>query len=538
MPVAVALLTMLMSPAMWVEDYPKTKPELTNYEATSTYEDVITFIAALQRGGSPFRLMWTGKSFEGRAMPLVLVSYPPVADANEAKRTGKPIVYVQGNIHAGEVEGKEAAQVLLRRCAEEISLIKAGKRPKGAIVDKLILLVNPIYNSDGNEKWGPVARNRPEQIGPREVGVRANGQGFDLNRDCIKAESPEMQGALRFIYNAWDPDVIMDLHTTDGTRHGYDITYSPAMNPNTDPAVLKFSRDEMLPTIRKRFRDQFEQEIFDYGDAITRGGQTVFSTFASEGRYVTNYSGLRNRICVLSEAATYIPFKDRIVATERLVNEVLGYVASRSKDVVDITRRADEKVVAWGSKPASAPQLGVRFDFDSRGIEEVILEKPQKERAKGRPVDLERRKMPVVDRFKVTKWSSFPAAYLIPAEEAGVIGLLRSHGVVVERTLADWSGAAQVFTVAQFTQDATAFQGHKLIKLDGSFGNQEKLAPKGWYVVRTAQKLGVLAFSLLEPENTDGAAAWGFVKAPLASGSAYPILKVMQPMAIPSEVIG
>src|SRR5688572_15880173 len=165
------------------QGWPQTRAERTDFKETSHYADVISFIHALQAKGAPISLVYMGKSTEGRDMPLVIASRPFVATPAEARRSGKPIVYIQANIHAGEVEGKEAAQSLLREwCKEE----------KG-VLDKCVVLMTPIYNIDGNEKFAPQARNRPGQNGPELVGVRANGQNMDLNRDCIKAETPEMR---------------------------------------------------------------------------------------------------------------------------------------------------------------------------------------------------------------------------------------------------------------------------------------------------------------------------------------------------------
>lgn len=518
-------------------DWPLTRAERSNYDQTSSYDDVIEFVKALQAKGSPITLTWSGESTEKRKMPLVVVAYPPVTTPGEAKKSGKPVVYVQGNIHAGEVEGKEAAQMLLRRVCQEIEEIKAGRGKKEFLADKLVLLVNPIYNADGNEKWAPVERNRPEQVGPKEVGIRANGQGFDLNRDCIKAESPEMRGVLQHVYGAWDPDMIMDLHTTDGTRHGYDLTYSPALNPNTDAAILKFSRDEMLPFVRKEVGKKYGYKLFDYGDITTRNGKSTFATFASEGRYVTNYGGIRNRICVLSEAVTYIPFKDRVLATDKFVSSVLEYVARNGARVVKMTKDADAKVVAWGSNPGKAPKLGVRFDFDSRGEEEVVYEKPIRPRPFGRPTELMTSKMPIIDRFKVTRTADFPAGYLVPESNASAVELMRRHGIKVERLMIDWDGPAQSFTISEKNQDASPFQGHRLLRLEGKFSPANVRVPAGTLLVRTAQPLGLLAFHLLEPEMTDGLATWGFLGEKLDAGNTYPVLKLMTIPNVPLEAL-
>ncbi len=447
-------------------------------------------------------------------MPLAIASFPPVSSPAEARRLGRPIVFIQANIHAGEVEGKEAILAVLRR------LSQAG--PSG-VLGKIVLIVAPIYNADGNEKWGPVARNRPEQDGPAMVGVRTNGQGFDLNRDAIKAESPETQGLLRFVYNSWDPDVMMDLHTTNGTRHGYALTYSPPLNPNTDAAVMRLARDVILPSIRRGS----PKALFDYGNAEKRGEVLSWYSFGSEARYCTNYAGLRNRIAILSEATTYLPFKERVEDTDRFVMSTLEWVAAHPRQVIDATRGADARVVAWGLNPSKAPALGVRFDFASRGAEDVLLEKPgEKKPITQRPTNLHKVRMQVYDRFKVTKTARFPAAYLIPASEERAVALLRSHGIVVEKLLAPWQGAADEFVISEFKQGARPFQGHRLIELNGSFRAATATASQGAFIVRTAQPLGVLAFTLLEPESLDGLAAWGLLGESFVVGSAFSVVKV------------
>lgn len=481
-------------------EWPQTLAERTNFAETSHYADVIGFIEGLQAAGAPVRLHYIGSSAEGKRMPLMVVSRPPSLDAKRARALGRPVVYIQANIHAGEVEGKEAILHLVRRYCQE----KAG------ILDKIVLLVAPIYNIDGNEKFGPQRRNRPGQGGPEMVGVRANGQGLDLNRDYIKAETPEFNAGLRWVYRSWEPDVMMDLHTTDGTRHGYALTYAPPLNPDTAPPVQTYARDVLMPAVRKQLRTQFEMETFDYGNVERRDGKASWYEVGPEGRYSTNYVGLRNRIGVLSEALTYLSFKDRIVATERFTDAIIQWAGNRSKELLAKIRAADDQVVGWGLSPTSAPVLGVRFEPLSRGIEDVLLEKSTALH-EGVPKDLETVKMQVYDRFKATKSSPFPAAYVLPASEQKTVDLLLLHGVAVERFIAPCAIEGYQFDVSTWKEDAQPFQGHKLQTLDGSWAQSAFSAAAGDYLVRTAQPLGILAFHLLEPESLDGAMAWGFM---------------------------
>lgn len=520
MPILVSLLAggLLLQTPSW----PQTRAERTQFRETSTYADVVGFLQELQKAGAPISVKWMGKTTEGREMPLVIASRPLVTSVGQAKASGKPIIYIQANIHAGEVEGKEAALALLRNYCRE---------PKG-LLDKVILLVTPIYNADGNEKFGPQARNRPGQEGPELVGVRPNGQGWDLNRDCMKAKSPEMQGVLKHVYH-WDPDVVFDLHTTDGTRHGYQLTYSPPLHPNTDPEIRKFTQDELLPRIR---RDALKTDLrlFDYGNTAKRQDKTVWETFGYEGRYVTNYGGLRNRISILSEAMVNCPFDVRVQATEQFVNACLVELARQSRRVVEMTRRADARVLDMSSK---APELGVRFEMADRGEENVLLEKASAAKRTGPITDWEPIKMRVFDRFKPIRTSKFPVAYLIPAEATQVVELLRLQGVKVEKLGQAWSGSAAAFAISEAVVGRNAFQGHKLVRLEGKYAERTWSAPVGSFLVRTAQPLGTLAFDLLEAESLDGAAAWGFLGEDWTGVKEFPVGKVFGAMNVVSVVL-
>lgn len=519
-------MMLLSALAMWAvaahapqdTPWPQTRAERTQFAETSHYSDVVDFLKGLQRRGVPMTVEWMGQSVEGKPMPLVIASRPLVTTPTEAKATGKPIVYIQANIHAGEVEGKEAALALLRRYLQESE----------GMLDKVILLVVPIYNIDGNEKFGPQKVNRPGQTGPEMVGVRPNGGGLDLNRDCMKVESPEMRGVLEHVYS-WDPDVVMDLHTTDGTRHGYQLTYAPPCHPNTDPDVMKYSRDELIPAIRKEVA-KGGLRLFDYGNAEKRNGKPVWETFGYEGRYVTNYGGLRNRISILSEAMTHETFARRVADTETFVNALLQKLARDSKRVVALTRNADKRVVQWGLNPAKAPELGVRFALASRGEEGVLIEKNGKPNDTGPITSYEPIKMEIFDRFAPTRKAKFPGGYLVPASATKVVELLMRHGVKVEQFEEEWNGAGERFRVSEANVARGAFQGHRLIRLEGTFEESVVTAEKGTYLVRTAQPLGTLVFDLLEPESLDGVAAWGFLGEIFPVSGGYPIQKTFSPI--------
>lgn len=504
----------------YADDWPVTRAERTNYAETSSHSDVVAFLDGLKRTGAPVAIQTIGQSKEGRGIPLAIASFPPMKGPAEAKRSGRPIVYIQANIHAGEVEGKEAALMVLRK------LVQAG--PKG-LLGRIVLLVVPIYNADGNEKLGPAARNRSEQDGPPLVGVRASGEGFDLNRDAMKADALETRALLKHIYTTWDPHVMMDLHTTDGTRHGWELTYAPPTNPNTDSGILGLSRDRLLPAVRERMQAEFKLPLFDYGNASRSAEMPGWFTFGEEGHYCTNYVGLRNRIAILSEATSYIPFRDRVAVTEKFVTCVLDYVAAHAKEVVQATRAADTRAKGLGSAKRGG-ELGVRFEPASRGTEPVLLERPRTDGTRpgltSRPKELDEVKMPIFDRFKITASTRIPAGYLIPKSEAQVVSLLRSHGIAVEELVEAAVSTGEKFAVADVKLASRPYQGHRMAELTGTYVPCPIAAAKGDYVVRTNQPLAVLLFHLLEAQSGDGVVAWSLLATPPEGGKDLSIAKL------------
>lgn len=520
-----AALSFTFSPIQ--ADGPRTRAELTGYQKTSSYQDVVDFLGELAKLDPPMRFEWIGRSPIGKPIPLVVVAKNRFITPAQAKAEGKVVVYVQANIHAGEVEGKEASLMLLRELA---------KNPKHPYLDRLVLLVTPIYNIDGNDNFGPLNRNRPSQDGPDPVGTRANGQGMDLNRDCMKVLSNEMRAVLEHVYAKWDPEAIMDLHTTNGTRHGYPLTYSPPLNPTTDAKVLSYCRDRLLPKIRRDFRSKLKMEIFDYGNVA--GGQAGrrWETFGAEPRYVTNYAGIRNRIGVLSEAASFAPFQVRVEATLNFVKMVLENLAADAKQVIGMCRDADARLADWANA-ATPKEVGIRFEMDQRPAEKVLLEKPNPEVPVARnkfPTSLEAVTMPIFDRFKTTKTAKFPAAYVLDPALREVAENLTRHGVVVERLTEETVRGGDFFEVADVT--SSNFQGLRVFAVQGSFRSAKAKFAKGSYVVRTGQPMGLVAFHMLEPESLDGAATWGMLGDLLEKGKSFPVVKVFPPYSLPTEV--
>jgi hypothetical protein len=505
-----------------------TRPERSNFKETYSYADVLGFLDSLQRVAPEIRVGTLAVSPEGRRVPYVLASHPLVSGPADAHRSGKLIVYLQANIHAGEVEGKEAAQMLLR------DLALGPLRP---MLDQIVLLVVPIYNTDGNERMAAGEENRPGQNGPAMVGRNPNGQGLNLNRDYVKMEAPETQGAAALL-SAWDPDLFVDLHTTNGSYHGYVLTYAPGLNPNSNPAA-DFARDRFLPEVRERMQRRHRQRTFPYGNFRNQDPDSLalgWETYDARPRFGTNWMGLRGRLSVLSEGYSNADFRTRIAATYNFVREVLALA---------VEQRATIKSLIQASNRRRPDSVSVRSVLGPPTVQEVIAEitEPAGDGTGG----FARRKrtgvyravrMPVFDRFVAARREAIPAAYLIPPRLHEIVELLRRQGVVVESLTEPWRAAAAEFLVDSVSVQPL-FEGHRTVQVEGRWRSEsfDTALVAGWYLLRTDQSLGVLASYLLEPASEDGVVTWNLLDRELQPGGRYPILRLRDSPRLPAITV-
>ncbi|MCH7639591.1 MAG: M14 family metallopeptidase [Bacteroidetes bacterium] len=477
-----------------------TRAERTGFQETSRYDDVVEFLEAVSASPS-IHLTTFGETVEGRALPLAVWGARD-SSAESVRATGKTRVLVLANIHAGEVCGKEAAQMLLRDLSE-------GRN--AAWADSLVLLIAPIYNADGNERIA--YDNRPMQHGPvGGMGRRPNAQGLDLNRDFMKLAAPESRNLVQ-LFRDYDPHVIIDLHTTNGTRHGYHLTYAPPLNPNTPSELDAELRDHWLPAVSAQIAYTDGWATYHYGNVPGAFGEPATAprawySFDARPRFGTNYAGLRNRFGILSEAYSYVPFEERVRVTKRFVEEVVDYAYQNASRVRALTENADETSVVgeelslratWA--PLSEPVEILMGEADSVAhpvTGELMLER----------VDvLHPEMMPALVRFTPTETERAPSAYFVPPNLTEVVELLDLHGIdyYAARTTGQ---PVDVFSIDSVQVAERSFQDRRGQTLFGYYGTLNDPCAQDMLVVPVNQPLGRLVFMLLEPRSDDGIVAW------------------------------
>jgi hypothetical protein len=400
--------------------------------------------------------------------------------------------------------------------------------------------------------------------------------------------------------NKWNPDLFMDLHTTDGSIHGYSLTYSPPLTATAVNVVPYASR--MLGIIRQRMLDRHGWYVQDYGDfSQTRAGQRggapggalggggfgatggrgdttgrggrgagrggprvsleqmiadsipstggAFSTYESLARYGTNWYGLRNRIAILSEAFSHDPFARRVASTYDFVGEILSYLAERKTEVLNVGRQGDAKVAGWARNPATSPQLALRSRMDTTRIEDVRVEQIETltDSSKREPgMGMRRRtgiirnvRMPVMASFAPTLTSTLPFAYAFDEKTAKAIApFLRLHGLTVDELTAPATVTGQSFMVDSVIERGRSETSRMMKDVTGRWGDAAKRAlPRGTYIVRAGQPFGLLAFYLLEPESEDGFMQWSFYDGIVSAKSDFPVMRITAPATLRTKTV-
>ena len=511
---------------------PLTVAETSNFTATSRYADVTNFIKALQRQSSLLRVETLCVSPEGRKVPLLVIGEPVPSSPQALSGDERVVVYIQANIHAGEVEGKEASLMVAR----DIVL-----KEKSPFLDKLVILIAPIFNADGNEKISP--ENRRNQVGPEKgVGVRYNGQNLDLNRDGIKLESPEVQGLIRNVLLRWDPALLVDCHTTNGSYHEEPVTYVWGLNPNGDTSLIKYMREKMMPSINKNLREKYNVLSIPYGNFMDfKNPEKGWRPSGPQPRYLTNYISLRNRLAILNENYAYADYKTRVMGCYYFLLSILEYCSDNRDGIVQLVRSADRKTIQRGIRPSEDDIFAVEYDLKSlkekvsiRGWEMEVIPRDSgwprvKKKDKKKTYEV-----PYYSDFVPKRSVPFPYAYLIPAASPEITEKLLQHGLSVEKTREPVSLEVESFRIKEIKGASRLFQGHYLNSVKGEYFIERKEFPEGTLFIATAQPLANVAAYLLEPESDDGLLVWNFFDRYLVSQwrrelQIYPVYRLLKP---------
>ena len=524
-------------PKGWNGSWPAkllTIPEKTKFERTASSYEILEFIDALKWSSDKVFVINMFTTTLRRVCPAVVLADPRVTSPEEAMKSGKTVVYLQGNIHPYEPEAKEALLMLSRE-------ILFGKLKH--VLKNLIIIVCPCFNVDGNDTW-TLGEGTPHLIGSGN-----NAQNLNLNRDAVKLETAEVSGLYRTIFNRWDPTLIYDGHMMGRVQHGYAIVYATCTVPAAHPGPRGYVFDKLFPSLRESTRKNFGLEVFTHCGIDNKWPPTVWghdqAIWSNEAKFVANAYGLRNRMSILAETPGHESLERRTYAHFALVSGILEYANGHGKEMQEICRNADREVVEAVKAKAESGGLTnfVAGKYESWGKVDILAYR-QRNAPEYFPGTSVRAKIPghmlvapelvrgVEHMTKPvgTAEAAMPRGYLIPAELGFLVDKLRTHNVKVDTLDKPIRAAGEEYVIDRIARITGG--GASMVKLEGGFAKSPlKEFPAGTFRVDMAQPAANVAFYCLEPQAADGFAGWGVLDAYLKSIGAdersvvYPIYK-------------
>ena len=541
----------------------RTHAERTGYEETGRYDEAVAFCRKLADFSPYAKYMSFGTSGEGRELPLLVLSkdrrFEPdvrgrpaqalvrAADSSmqdfaldsraelvlaaEQRAAGplssKPRVLLQCCIHAGECEGKDASLALAR------DILVTGVH--AALLNGLDLLIIPIFNVDGHERFGPY--NRLNQNGPREMGWRTTAVNLNLNRDYMKADAVEMQAWLG-LWMAWAPDLLLDSHATDGSDCQYDMFYTASIGPGLDSGISEWTQKIYLPELLAGLGADGHLAI-DY--CFPRDQRDLTKGFATWSGFAPRlshcYAALCNRPSILVETHSLKPYPRRVQTTYDTMRHTLECVNRHAGELRAAVCAADARAVETrGGETDGAVPLRWRSSEESQPIVYKALEQTFRpsEITGGevvvygkKPVDVE---TVMCNQVCVDQSVTPPAAYLIPPQWSEAIKRFDLHGLEYFRLAEKRALPVRIYEFQNVKFPTRPHEGRFSPKYEVRARDEMREFAAGTVVVPMNQPRAKIAAHLLEPQAPDSFVAWGFFNA-IFEQKEYAEAYIMEPLA-------
>ncbi|BBB32073.1 dipeptidyl-peptidase 4 [Thermotomaculum hydrothermale] len=474
---------------------PLTIAEKSNFTSTSRVKDVVNFFLELEKE-YPENIVVSsiGKTFEGREIPLVIVGNPAPLSPCETK---KPVILINANIHAGEIEGKEAVQMYVRDM-----FLK-----KSPYLDKFVFLIVPVFNVDGNEKISP--SHRPYQKVKNGVGIRYNGMNMDLNRDFVKLESREARALVR-LFNRWHPLVFVDMHTTNGSFHEEPLTFTWCMSPHSSHSMIDFMKNEIYPFMRRFTRKNYNFDCIPYGHFDNQENPTKWNGFFGGMVFATGYFGVKGAFSFLDENYAYADYKTRVKAAYAFLDGIFTFMADEEnlKEMRKLQEEYYKRDFAYIYKNVKPEPCGDKVKIKGYRVkrdEKTKRFKPDKTKRIDYNVDF-------VGCFNGER-VDLKGAFVFPAGLSPIAKKLMEHGIKVFKIAEDTEVNVRKYKIDEISFSDFPFQGRQFVKeMKGHFETSKEKIEKGYYIVPLGknQIFRQVAAALLYPESEDSLLKEGF----------------------------
>ncbi|MET3119814.1 hypothetical protein AAKU64_004061 [Undibacterium sp. GrIS 1.8] len=492
----------------------QTPYELGNQNQTTTWDQCIGFYQKLA-SAFPHVLHFSqiGVSDAGVPIHAGVVTADGVFDREQIKGEQRPVFFNNNGIHPGEPEGIDACMALVRDwCVMPERLAQLGRTA---------FIFIPIYNVDGCHNRQNTSR--VNQDGPELFGFRGNSLHLDLNRDFIKCDSLNAQVFNQF-FTAWDPDVMVDTHTSNGADYPYTMTLIHTQTDKLGGDLGQFLREQMLPVM---FADMAQRgwPTCPYVNPIKDSPDQGIEEFLETARFSTGYAALHHTIGFMPETHMLKPFADRYASMRALVEVALEFTIKHAEQIQQLRKAAKQQ----GKTRTHWPVQWRRDDEHVSTVRFKGYEACYKPSAVG---DYSRlyydkhqaweKDIPYYNHFKPEVVVPAPIAYVVPQQWRAAIERLQWNGVKIERIAGDRIVQAQTYQIRSVTSRPHAYEGHLFhddMELSTQTGTHQIKAGDIW--ITLDQDQARYAVETLEPQAHDSFFRWGFFNSVLEKKEAF-----------------
>jgi hypothetical protein len=467
--------------------------ETSQYTRTGRYDEAVRLCHDFARTYLGVECVELGRTGEDR----------PIVAVHISRGGGHPVIYFQAGIHAGEIEGKDAGFRFVHDLLD-------GKVVPGAL-DAVDVLFIPVVNPDGHERFGP--NNRPNQRGPVEMGFRTNGARLNINRDFVKADTPEIQ-ALLHAFTTYRPAVLLDLHTTDGAKFEHDISINIApLAPRNDK--LEVTAGELAAYTARRLTELGNLPLTFYPSFLKDDDPASgFAVGEPPPRFSQFYWAARSRIGMLVETHSWRTYRERAESTYRTLQAVFedaklhigAWVAAEAAaDRADAALGGTDVTLIWGNGPH-------KTELEFRGY---AYQKVHSAISGGDWVVYDDHtpqiwNVPLYDEQIPKVTIAVPrAGYVIDGGFARqVAAVLARHGLRYRMVDGQPRVDVEVYRATKVTH-LPSFEGRSPVALEGAWTAETRTLERGAIFVPIDQPGARLVLHLFEPSLPDSLVAWG-----------------------------
>ncbi|WP_295996573.1 M14 family zinc carboxypeptidase [Rugamonas sp.] len=488
--------------------------EKGNQNQTTLWTECIAYYETLaKRYPQVLRFEQIGVSDGGVAIHAGVVSADGVFDREQIKREGRTVFFNNNGIHPGEPEGIDACMAMVRDlCTEPQRLAALGET---------VLLFVPVYNVDGS--LNRANTSRVNQDGPEQFGFRGNSRHLDLNRDFIKCDTLNAK-LFNQLLTGWDPDVMVDTHTSNGADYPYTMTLIHTQADKLGSGLGPFLRQTMLPHIYAQMEAK-GWPTCPYVNPVQDSPDDGIAEFLEVPRFSTGFAALHHVIGFMPETHMLKPYADRYQSMRALLDVTLAFTVSHGADIKQLRAQAKADYAAARQWPVSwkmdeANPSTFRFKgYAAKRSASALGNYMRLSYDRNEPWE---RDIAYYNRFVADAVVRAPKAYVVPQAWREAIERLQWNGVEMTRVETPTTVDAQFYHIAAVDSRAGAYEGHlyhdavALETRSGSFVLQA-----GDYVVKLDQPNARYAVETLEPQGHDSFFRWGFFNSVLEKKEAY-----------------